>query len=103
MKPVFLEFTDEEGKVTKTFTTCTLKTGMVDNIFGLAERADNMKKEETTISDVKEFYRDLKALILSVFKYQFTLEELNEGVEQEAIQKAFQDICKNISGEMKKN
>lgn len=103
MKPVFINFTDENGKKTKTFTACSLKTGMMDNIFDLAERAENLEKENINIREVKEFYQDLKSLILAVFKYQFSYDELNENVEQEELMKVFQDICFNIAGEMKKN
>ena len=103
MKAVFINFTDENGKKTKVFTACSLKTGMMDNIFDIAERADNLEKENIKISEVKEFYNDLKALILSVFKYQFSYEELNENVEQDELMKVFKDICANIGGEMKKN
>lgn len=103
MKPVFIKFTDDEGKVTKTFTTCSLKTGMMDNIFDLAERADDLEKENIKISDVKNFYQDLKSLILSIFKHQFSFDELNENVEQEELMEVFKDICKNIGGELKKN
>jgi len=103
MKPVFINFTDDEGKVTKTYTTCSLKTGMMDNILDIAERADNMEKGNISVNEVKEFYRDLKGLILAVFRYQFSYEELNENVEQDELMKVFSDICSNISGELKKN
>lgn len=103
MKPVYLKFTDDEGETTKTFTTCSLKTGMMDNIFDIAERAESLEKENIKISEVKAFYQDLKSLILSVFKYQFTFEDLNENVEQEELMKVFKDLCSNIGGEMKKN
>ncbi len=103
MKPVFIRFTDDEGKVTKTYTATSLKTGMMDLIFDVAERADNLDKENISIREVKAFYQDLKALILSVFKYQFSYEELNDNVDQEELMKVFKDICFNISGEMRKN
>lgn len=103
MKAVFLRFTDDEGNVTKTFTTCTLKTGLMDNIFDIAERADRMEKDNIGISEAREFYRDLKALICAVFHYKFSLDELNEGVDQDELMKVFNDICRNIGGEMKKN
>lgn len=103
MKPVYINFTDEEGKKIKTFTTCSLKTGVMDNIFDIAERAESLEKDNISVSEVKEFYRDLKSLILTVFKYQFSFEELNENVEQEELMKVFKDLCKNIGGEMKKN
>lgn len=103
MKAVFIRFTNDEGKVTQTFTTCTLKTGLMDNIFDIAERADKMERGNISISEAKEFYRDLKALICAIFHYKFSLEELNTGVDQDELMKVFNDICKNISGEMKKN
>jgi len=103
MKPVFINFTDDEGKTVKTFTTCSLKTGMMDNIFDLAERADNLPKDDISISEVRAFYQDLKSLILAIFKYQFSFDELNKNVEQEELMKVFKDICSKISGEMKKN
>jgi len=103
MKPVYINLTDEEGKKIKTFTTCSLKTGVMDNIFDIAERAESLEKDNISVSEVKEFYRDLKSLILTVFKYQFSFEELNENVEQEELMKVFKDLCKNIGGEMKKN
>lgn len=103
MKPVFIDFTDDDGKKTKTFTTCSLKTGMMDNIFNIAERAEDLEKENIKINEVREFYKDLKSLILAVFKYQFSFEELNENVEQEELMKVFQDLCNNVNGEMQKN
>jgi len=103
MKPVYIKFTDEEGKIIKTFTSCSLKTGAMDNIFDIAERAEELEKEGIKISQVKSFYNDLKSLILSVFKYQFSFDELNENVEQEELMKVFNDLCANIGGELQKN
>jgi hypothetical protein len=103
MKPVFIEFTDDEGKRTKTFTTCTLKTGMMDNILDLAERGEALDKGNISVREVKDFYKDLKSLILQVFKHQFSYDELNENVEQNELMKVFNDICNNIGSEMKKN
>lgn len=103
MKAIFINFTDDEGNKIKTFTTCSLKTGMVDRIFAIAERAESIEKENVKISEVREFYQDLKSLILEVFKYQFSYDELNESVDQEELMKVFTDICKGIGGGMKKN
>ena len=55
---------------------------MMDLIFD-GQKADNLDKENISIREVKAFYQDLKALILSVFKYQFSYEELNDNVDQE--------------------
>jgi|CZCB01.1.fsa_nt_gi hypothetical protein len=102
MKPVFINFTDEEGKVVKTYSTCSLKTGIMDNIFDIAERAEELEKGKMGVKEVRAFYNDLKAVILAIFNYRFSLEELNEGVEQEELMRVFQDICSKIAGELRK-
>jgi len=103
MKPVFLHFTDGEGNTTKTFTTCSLKTGMIDNILDLAEKASELEKgNNIVLTDVRAFYSDLKAIIIAVFKHQFTFEELNENVEQEELMRVIKDISSKIAGEMRK-
>lgn len=103
MKPVFINFTNEKGEKTKTYTTCTLKTGTMDLIFDIAERAEELEKGKLGMRDVKNFYEDLKALILRVFNYQFSLEELNDGLEQTDLIKTFQELCNRVGTEMKKN
>ena len=103
MKPVFIKFTDDEGKTVKTFTACRLKTGMMDDIFDVAERAEKLDSKDTSISDIKEFYADLKDTILKIFKYQFSLDELNKNVEQEKLMETFKDLCETLGGEMVKN
>lgn len=103
MKPIFINFTDENGEKTKTFTTCSMKTGIVDSIFDIAERAEKLETSKVTISEVRAFNNDLKSLILEVFKYQFSFEDLNEQVEQEELMKVFRDICNSIGSGLKKN
>lgn len=103
MKPVFLRFTDHEGNTTKTFTACSLKTGMMDNIFDIAERAEALQKGGLEMSEVRQFFKDLKAIIINVFGRQFSFDELNENVEQSELMKVFTDLCNNITGEMQKN
>lgn len=103
MKPVLIRFTDSEGNTTKTYTVCSLKTGMMDNIFDIAEKAEGLKKNQPSLTEVRNFLKDLKAIIVSVFGGQFTFDELNEGVEQGELMKVFKDLCANITGEMKKN
>lgn len=103
MKPVFIEFTDGEGNVTKRYTTCSLKTGMMDNIFDIAEKAQDYESGKLGLKEAREFFRDLKAIIVSVFHGQFTYDELNEGAEQDEIIKVFTDLCSKIIGEMAKN
>ncbi len=103
MKPIFINFTDENGEKTKTFTTCSMKTGIVDSIFDIAERAEKLETSKVTISEVRAFNNDLKSLILEVFKYQFSFDDLNEQVEQEELMKVFKDICGAIGSGLKKN
>jgi hypothetical protein len=103
MKPVFIEFTDHEGKVIKRFSTCSLKTGMMDSIFDIAERSDELESGKLEIRQAKEFYKDLKAIIVSVFHGQFTYDELNEGVEQTQLIKVFTELCSRLNGEIAKN
>jgi len=103
MKPVFINFKDGEGKTVKTYTTCSLKTGTMDLIFDIAERASELDENKLGLKDAKEFYADLKALILKVFNYRFSLEELNDGVEQDDLMMVFKTLCSRIRGEMGKN
>ena len=65
MKPVFIEFTDHNGEVVKRFSTCSLKAGMMDNIFDIAERAEEYEKGSLGVKEAKEFFADLKAIIRS--------------------------------------
>lgn len=103
MKPVFITFTDDKGKKTKTYTTCTLKTGLMDSIFEIAERAQAMDAGNVDIAEVRAFYRDLKAIIVKAFGNEFTMDELNEGIENDALMKAFQELCANAMGGIQKN
>ena len=103
MNPVFLNFSDNEGKITKTFSTCSLKTGLMDNIFDIAEKADGLEKGELDLKEARQFFKDLKAIIVEVFGNQFSFEELNKNVEQAEVMKVFKDLCSRLSGEMTKN
>lgn len=103
MKPIFLNFTDENGEKTKTFTVCSLKTKMIDNIFDLAEKADEMEKGKLGLKEIKSFFDDLRAIVVEVFKGQFTFDELNENVETEELLSVFNAICSNIGGSLRKN
>lgn len=103
MKTVIIHFTDEEGNKTQSFASSSMKTGLMDRIFDLAERGEKLDKKDVTVSEVKEFFKDLKSLILSVFQYKFSYDELNENVEQEELMRVFNEICESIGSQMKKN
>ncbi|MFK7692857.1 phage tail assembly chaperone G [Paenibacillus sp. HJGM_3] len=103
MKPVYITFTDAQGTTTNTFTTCSLKTGMMDTIFDIAEQAEQLKSGKSDIKQSRQFFKDLKALIVAIFGGQFSYDELNEGAEQSEIMRVFNDICSKISGDMRKN
>lgn len=103
MKPVFIKFTDAQGKVTKTYTTCSLKTGLMDTIFDISEQAESFKDGKPDVKAVREFYNEIKAIIVSSFGDQFTYDELNAGVETDELMNTFQTLCQNVMNGIKKN
>lgn len=103
MKAVFIKFTDAQGAPEKTFSTCSLKTGIMDTIFEIAERAENFKSSNPNMQEVREFYREVKTVIVAAFGRQFTFDELNEGVETDELMNVFQTLCKNVMSGVKKN
>lgn len=102
MKPLFINFTDHEGTITKTFSTVSVKTGMMDKIFDIAERAEGIKGE-TDLKEIRDFFKELKATIVAIFGGQFTYDELNEGAEQDEVMEVFSRLVSRISGGMQKN
>lgn len=102
MKTVIINFTDADGKKTKSFASSSLKVGLVDKIFEIAEKAPSLQ-ESANIKDVKEFYEDLQSLLVSVFGYKFSLDELKENVDQEEMMRVFNEICKSLGQETRKN
>lgn len=105
MKSVILRFTDDEGKVVKSFVQRPLKTGMVDKIMDIAERgaAIESSEREVTIADAKEFNDELTSMIMRLYRGHFTLDEFKEFVDQDEMMRVFQEICANMNGEMGKN
>lgn len=103
MKPIIINFTDDEGKTTKTYSTVSIKTGIVDSIFEMAEEADKFDKEDLSIPEVRKFYRDLKSLILAIFGYRFSLEEMNDNVDINELMRVYNDVCNKIGGGFQKN
>lgn len=101
MKPILIRFTDAQGKVTQTFSAVSVKTGMFDRIFDIADQADTLK--EGDVKKAREFFRDVKALIVAIFGNQFTYDELNDSVEQGELMKVFNDICSLVKSPMAKN
>ncbi|WP_373232102.1 phage tail assembly chaperone G [Cohnella sp.] len=101
-KPIFVNFTDHNGDVVKTYTTVSIKTGMMDKVFDLAERAEELEKKRE-IKEVRVFYGDLKALIVDLFGRQFTFDELNDNVDQDELMAVLGRLVGRISGGMRKN
>jgi hypothetical protein len=99
MKPITIDFTDDQGKVIKTYSTCSVKTGAMDNIFDIAEKAQEMESAQE-MKIIRGFFKDLKATIVDIFGNQFTYDELNKGVEQSELMKVFNEICANLQGAM---
>ena len=73
----------------------------MDNIFDIAEKADGLEKGELDLKEARQFFKDLKAIIVEVFGNQFSFEELK--IEQAEVMKVFKDLCSRLSGEMTKN
>lgn len=103
MKAVTIKFTNNDGNIEKTFVTCTLKAGKMDQLFEIAERAKCLEDEDIDLKSVKAFFCDLNGFIVGVFNHQFTLDELREGAEQSEIMSAFMELCNRITGEFQKN
>lgn len=74
----------------------------MDTIFDIAERAENFNVETPSVQEVREFYKEVKAIVVAAFGKQFTFDELNEGVEIDELMKVFKDLSKNVMSGMKK-
>ncbi len=101
-QPIFINFTDHKGDVIKTYTTISIKTGMMDKVFDLAEKAESLDKKRD-VKEIKVFYNELKSLIVDLFGRQFSFDELNENVDQDELMAVFSRIVGRISGGMRKN
>ncbi len=103
MKSISIKFTDHNGEVTKEISTCSLKTGIMDAVFEVAEKAEEYEKGELGIKEAKEFIGEIKSLIVEAFGRQFSLSDLNQGVEQDEMMRVFKNICSGISNQVRKN
>lgn len=103
MKSIVIHFTDEQGKATKTYSTVSIKTGLVDRIFDLAGTAQELENGATDMVLVRQFFGEVKAVIVALFGNQFTLDELQNGVEQKELMACFTSACAAITGELSKN
>lgn len=103
MKPISIKFTDEKGETIKTFTTCSLKTGVMDRIFDIAEKAEEYESGKLDVREAREFFKDLKAIMVDVFGRQFTYEALDNGVEFDELIRVFTTMCTGLAGGLGKN
>jgi hypothetical protein len=103
MKPISINFTDAQGKTTKTFTACKLKTGTMDLIFDIAEKAEAYESGKLGVSEARAFFRDLKAVMVDVFGRQFSYDELDAGVDFDELIRVFTDMCSGLTGQISKN
>jgi len=103
MKPIIIKFTDTEGKTTKTFTACSIKTGVMDRIFDIAEQAEEFEKGELGIGEARVFFNGLKAIMVDVFGRQFTFDELDQGVDFDELLRVFTTMCTGLTGNLGKN
>jgi hypothetical protein len=99
MKTVSLSFKDDSGKTVKTFKIGSIKTGIMDRVWELADEAKNY----TGIKGIREWDGMLKVLLVDVFKGQFTFDELQGGAEDSDIKGCFNDIMRAGNEEVTKN
>lgn len=103
MKPVYLSFTNDEGEKIQTFVTSSIKTGLVDKIIDLTIKAAEIESGSEKLTGVADFIRGIKAVVLEAYKYKFSLDELNENVEQEDLIQCFKELSTAIAGNNTKN
>lgn len=103
MKPIAIKFTDAQGALTKTFTACKLKTGTMDLIFDIAEKAEAYDSGKLGLAEARSFFRDLKAVMVEVFGGQFSYDELDSGVDFEELIRVFTEMCGGLTGQISKN
>jgi hypothetical protein len=103
MKAIVLHFTDGQGKATKTYSAVSIKTGLVDRIFDLASTAKELENGSQDMALIRQFFSEVKAVIVALFGNQFTYDELQDGVEQNELMRCFTSACTAITGELSKN
>lgn len=103
MKPISIQFTNEKGEKVKTFTSCSLKTGVMDRILDIAEKAEDYENGKLGIREAREFFKDLKAIMVDAFGRQFSYDELDEGVEFDEMIRVFTTMCTGLAGGLGKN
>jgi len=81
MKAVLLTFTDHMGKPTKTYSCCSVKVGLYSKIIPIAEKVKDFEGDSYSVEEIGEFLTEVKAVIVEAFGRQFTIDELDEGVE----------------------
>jgi hypothetical protein len=98
-----IKFSDTDGKTVKTFTACSIKTGVMDRIFDIAEKAEAYETGNLGIAEAREFFRDLKAITVEVFGRQFTYDEIDQGVDFDELIRVFTSMCAGLTGNISKN
>ena len=103
MKPISIKFTDSEGKTTRTVSACSVKTGVMDRIFDIAERAEEFEQGKLGIAEARVFFNELKAIMVDVFGRQFSFDELDQGVDFDELLRVFTAMCAGLTGGIGKN
>ena len=97
MKPFLLNFKDHDGKVIKTYSVCSLKTGMFTKLIPIVNRAKAFEENnDYQVSEIDEFINETAAFIVDAFGRQFTLDELLLGVEIGDLLKAIGELFNAI-------
>ena len=91
-----IQFTNDKGETIQTYKVNGMKTGIVDKCFEVAEKTSKLDMEHMSLKEMREFYEDIRLLLVDVFRGQFTLDELKEHVEQKELWVCFNNVLKFI-------
>lgn len=97
MKPVLLTFTDHMGQPTKTYSCCSLKVGLYSKIIPIAEKARAFEGDNYPVEEIGEFLTEVKAVVVEAFGRQFTIDELDNGVEMAELLKVIGALFGSIN------
>jgi len=96
-----INFTGDDGGITRTITTTEIKTGKMDRIFELADEAK--EAAEAGIRGITAWRKKIKALLVEIFHNQFTYDELQDGATNDEVMRCFNSILRGTGDAITKN
>ena len=94
-----IKFTDNEGKVIKTYTTIEVKAGKMDIAFGLLDDVAEIKGGKDTAA----WRGKMKAFLVSVFGDKFTVDDIDANVSNKELVRCWQSIVRAQEDAVAKN